>query len=467
MKAEDMILVSIDDHVIEPEDMFDNHMPDKYKDQAPRYVHDDTGRGYWEFQGLETGMSGLGAVASWPHEEWDMDPVDFPEMRPATYDVELRVRDMDANGQLTGMCFPTFAGFNGMSLARSTVDRDLTNAVVSAYNDWHIDELAGEHPGRFIPLAIVPTYDPQAMVGRDQPGRPEGLHRRYRCRRRLTGSACPPSTRTGTGIRSSGPSATTTWPCACTSAVPSGSSSGPRPPAEDNLIIMSPQLSAVATSDLMAGGVFNRFPSLKVAMSEGGIGWIPFFLDRMDRHVWNHRWTGLKVRGRQDADRAVAHPTSSGASSPTRLHCGSATVSVSRPSPGNATTRTPTRRGRARRSDLLGELEGAGCSDDEIEAISLEERLPVLQLRPLCGHPAASRRRSLRCGRGPPTWMSARCPRTSTAAAGRQPTRLPDRRGHRHSRALSPQVPGGRRIDVPGGTGEPIAWTGSFSSQRT
>jgi hypothetical protein len=164
MKADDMIMVSIDDHVIEPEDMFDNHMPAKYKDEAPRYVRDATGRGYWSFQGVETGMSGLGAVASWPHEEWDLDPVDFAEMRPATYDVELRVRDMDANGQLTGMCFPTFAGFNGMSLARSTVDRDLTNAVVSAYNDWHIDELAGQHPGRFLPLAIVGTYDPAAMV---------------------------------------------------------------------------------------------------------------------------------------------------------------------------------------------------------------------------------------------------------------------------------------------------------------
>ena len=66
MQMGDMVLVSIDDHVIEPEDMFENHMPEKYKDEAPRYVHDPaTDRGYWEFQGQETGMSGLGAVASW------------------------------------------------------------------------------------------------------------------------------------------------------------------------------------------------------------------------------------------------------------------------------------------------------------------------------------------------------------------------------------------------------------------
>ena len=119
MQMEDMILVSIDDHVIEPTNMFERHIPAKYRSDAPTYVHDAaTGHGHWVFQGFETGMAGLGAVASWPHEEWDFDPTGFPEMRPATYDADLRVRDMDANGVLAAMCFPTFAGFNGMSLAR-------------------------------------------------------------------------------------------------------------------------------------------------------------------------------------------------------------------------------------------------------------------------------------------------------------------------------------------------------------
>ena len=63
----------------------------------------------------------------------------------------------------------------------------------------------------------------------------------------------------------------------------------------DHLIVLAPQLSAVIAADLMLSGIFVRFPTLKVALSEGGIGWIPFFLDRMDRHVWNHRWTGLQI----------------------------------------------------------------------------------------------------------------------------------------------------------------------------
>src|SRR5205807_9361052 len=103
LDTNDMIRVSIDDHVIEPPDMFERHMPAKYKDDGPKYVEEPgTGRGHWEFQGFETGTMGLGAVASWPHEEWDADPVGYPEMRPAVYDLDLRVRDMDANGQLVG-----------------------------------------------------------------------------------------------------------------------------------------------------------------------------------------------------------------------------------------------------------------------------------------------------------------------------------------------------------------------------
>ena len=386
MQIDDMVLVSIDDHVIEPVNMFDNHMPAKYKDQAPRYVNDPaTGRGYWEFQGQETGLSGLGAVASWPREEWDMNPVDFAEMRPATYDVDLRVRDMDANGQLTGMCFPTFAGFNGMSLARSTVDRDLTNAVVSAYNDWHIDELAGEHPGRFIPLAIVPTYDPQSMVAE--------IHR-------VAKKGCTaislPETPYGVGLPAFDEDGywDPVFQALCdhdmAMCLHIGGAFGLLKRAntanEDNLIIMSPQLSAVATSDLMAGGVFIRFPSLKVAMSEGGIGWIPFFLDRMDRHVWNHRWTGLKVaNGKTPTELWRSNFLGCFITDPSALRLrdrmGIETVAWECDYPHSDSTwpESP--------EWLLRELEDAGCSDDEIEAISWKNASRFFNFDPFAAIP--------------------------------------------------------------------------------
>ena len=45
-----------------------------------------------------------------------------------------------------------------------------------------------------------------------------------------------------------------------------------------------------ALSDLLFSPVFHRHPKLKVALSEGGIGWVPFMLERAD-YVWErHRF---------------------------------------------------------------------------------------------------------------------------------------------------------------------------------
>src|SRR5215207_3571725 len=136
MNVDDMILVSIDDHVIEPPDIFERHVPAKFRDRAPKIVYDN-GLEQWSYRDTKVGSVGLNAVASWPHEEWGLDPIGYAEMRPAAYDIHERVRDMDANGVLASMCFPTFPGFAGTHLARvGAEDPELTSAVVRAYNDW-------------------------------------------------------------------------------------------------------------------------------------------------------------------------------------------------------------------------------------------------------------------------------------------------------------------------------------------
>ena len=48
MNQEDMILISVDDHIVEPPDMFVNHLPKKYRAEAPRLVHNPDGIGYVE-----------------------------------------------------------------------------------------------------------------------------------------------------------------------------------------------------------------------------------------------------------------------------------------------------------------------------------------------------------------------------------------------------------------------------------
>ncbi len=159
MDMNDMILVSIDDHSIEPPDMYDNHVPAKWRDQAPRIVRNAQGADEWVFQGKGTTTPfGMAATVGWPREEWGFNPGSFSELRPGCFDVHKRVRDMDVNGVHASMCFPTMAGFNARTFTEGA-DKEVSLVMLRAYNDWHIDEWCATYPGRFIPLCIVPMWD--------------------------------------------------------------------------------------------------------------------------------------------------------------------------------------------------------------------------------------------------------------------------------------------------------------------
>ena len=75
-----MILVSVDDHVVEPPTLFDDHLPDKWKDAAPKSVHSD-GIDVWEFEGNVIPNIGLNAVAGRPPEEYNIEPTSYDMIR--------------------------------------------------------------------------------------------------------------------------------------------------------------------------------------------------------------------------------------------------------------------------------------------------------------------------------------------------------------------------------------------------
>ena len=173
MHLEDLVLVSVDDHVVEPPDLFEGRLPQKYADVAPKLVRKDSGIDVWQFMGAELPNIGLNAVAGRPPEEYAMDPQSFDDMRTGCYDIHDRVKDMNANGMLGSMCFPRFPQFCGQLFARAAQkDEPLATALVQAYNDWHIESWCGAYPGRFIPLV-----DPDD-VGRRQDGRRSAPRRR-------------------------------------------------------------------------------------------------------------------------------------------------------------------------------------------------------------------------------------------------------------------------------------------------
>ena len=113
----------------------------------------------WVFQGEATSTPfGMAATVGWPREEWGFNPGAYAELRPGCFDVHERVRDMNANGVLASMNFPTMAGFNARTFTESS-DKEIALVMLRAYNDWAIDEWCGAYPGRFIPLGIVPMWD--------------------------------------------------------------------------------------------------------------------------------------------------------------------------------------------------------------------------------------------------------------------------------------------------------------------
>jgi len=163
MKIEDMVLVSVDDHVVEPPHVFEGRLPAKYADLAPKFVTRADGTNAWVYEGQEIGNVALNAVAGRPPEEYGMEPTSFAELRAGCYDIDERVKDMDANGVLGSLCFPSFPQFCGQLFAR-TEDKDVALAMVRAYNDWHIEDWCGSHPGRFIPCSLPAIWDPQVLA---------------------------------------------------------------------------------------------------------------------------------------------------------------------------------------------------------------------------------------------------------------------------------------------------------------
>ena len=316
MNIEEMILVSNDDHVVEPPDMFERHVPAKWADMAPHVVVGDDGVDQWVYRDRPTGVSGLNAVVSWPPEEWGRDPAGFAEMRPGVYDVHERVRDMDRNGILASMCFPTFTGFSAGHL---THFKDETTVVmIQAYNDWHIDEWDGAYPGRFIPLALIPSWDPQLAIAEI---------------RRVAAKGCRAVTMPEMPHIEGLPSYhdDTYWGPVFEALVDNGivmcchigmgfrAITSPSDAPIDNLIILASQVTALAAQDLLWGPAMRNHPGLKIAFSEGGIGWIPFYLDRCDRHYTNQKWLRRDFGGQLPSEVFRDHSLACYVTEPTSL----------------------------------------------------------------------------------------------------------------------------------------------------
>src|SRR5579872_3511249 len=154
-------VISVDDHLIEPPDLFEGRMPAALADRAPRVVEFENGSQAWTYEDNLFPNVGLNAVVGRPKDQWSMDPARFDEMRRGCWDIHARIADMDVAGIWASLCFPSLiAGFAGAVFSKSK-DPELGLACVRAWNDWHHEVWAGTYPERIIPLQILWLADPE------------------------------------------------------------------------------------------------------------------------------------------------------------------------------------------------------------------------------------------------------------------------------------------------------------------
>ncbi len=305
MKAEDMILISVDDHICEPADMFDAHVPAAYKGRAPRVETDENGHQQWWYGEAMGRNLGLNAVAGKPPSMFNINPSRFDEMRPGCYDVDERVRDMSAGGQLAGLNFPNWTGFAGQVLSEGP-DRDLNLVMIRAYNDWHVDEWCGSYPDRFIPCGMVPLWDADLAAAEVRRLAAKGV-------RAITFSENPaalgvPSMHSGfwdplfAACNDEG----VVICCHIGSSSKGMNTSFDAPPPVP--ITLSPLSTMYTMGDLLWADIWHRFPDLKFALSEGDIGWIPYLLQRADHVQRRHQgWTGHEFPAGMDLASDIFH----------------------------------------------------------------------------------------------------------------------------------------------------------------
>ena len=284
-------IISVDDHLIEPPDMFDGRVPRSMADRAPHVEENEDGTQHWLYEGRSYPNVGLNAVAGRTKESWSMDPTRFDEMRPGCYDIEARVADMDVNGVWASVCFPSLvAGFCGSVFMRSD-DPALGLSCLRAWNDWHLEYWAGTHPERIIALQLpwladveVAAADVRANAARgfkavSFPEFPAqlGLPAIFTDHWDPFFAACEE---------------TETVLCMHTGASAWAPLPSPGPPFE-LLPTLFPVNALIAAAEWLWSGVPVRFPNLRVAMSEGGIGWVPMLLDRAD-YVLAHSASGTE-----------------------------------------------------------------------------------------------------------------------------------------------------------------------------
>lgn len=291
------LIISVDDHVLEPPDLWQSRLPARFRDRGPRierkrmvhselaFQESDDGQwcDVWRYDDLSLPLLMLNAAVGFDRLSFGL--TTFDEVRPGAWRQAERLADMDSDHVEAALCFPnTLPRFCGQTFAERE-DKELALLCVQAYNDWMIDEWsAGAARGRLIPLTMVPLWDAGLAAAEVRRCAGKGSHA-------ITFTENPEALGYPTLY------ADRYWDplfqaCQDTQTVICmhvGSSSRMPTTTTGASWLMGPILdwtnSMTSMLDYVFSGAMERFGGLTLAYSEGQVGWMPYVLERADK-VW-------------------------------------------------------------------------------------------------------------------------------------------------------------------------------------
>jgi predicted TIM-barrel fold metal-dependent hydrolase len=294
--------ISVDDHVVEPPNLWWDRLSERDRQVGPRVVQDTCetrreadnlrvtyvkgGNGpmmdWWLYEDLAKPVQKVVACAGIPIDEHNTDPIRYADMRPGCYDPVARLADMDLNYMERSLCFPYVPRFCGQ-MFHEAKDKDLALRCVQAYNDWMIEDWCGDSGGRLIPLCLIPLWDPVAAAA-------EIRRTAARGSRAITFPEMPhylglPSIHDPSGFWDPVFAACDETGTVLCMHIGSGSKMAdvsPYAPRAANTV-MTFSMAQLSFVEWLVSGVLVRFAHLKIAYSESQVGWMPFVIERLDK----------------------------------------------------------------------------------------------------------------------------------------------------------------------------------------
>ncbi len=270
-------IISSDDHVFEPPDLWTSRIDSRFRERAPRVVREEDGTDWWYHDGVKgLGMAqGAGEGVRFDAAERLTAAGTLENVRPGAYIPEEHVKDMDLDGIDASLTYP-----NEGLLLYSVPDGELLNATFKIYNDW-LAEFCGAFPERIKGVAMINLDNVQ-----------EGVRELERCAEMgLAGAMItvyPPEERSYDL-----PEYEPFWAAAQDLGIPISLhvSTIRIPPGHNPKDFSSVKPSHIANLDhwqrmslghMIFNGVFERYPKLQVGAIEVEVSWVPHFLERMD-----------------------------------------------------------------------------------------------------------------------------------------------------------------------------------------